>query len=378
MMRNMATILIVAVLALVSLGLVMLMSVSAFVPDNQGDPLFFIVKQSIFLGLGLVACAIAMRWDYHDWIRHVWWIMGACVLLLVLCWMPGIGRKVNGAHRWLFLPGVSLQPAEFVKLGTVAFLAFWLGRHQRKIEGFREGFGKPLCMVMLMCGLVVIQPDLGTTAVLFLITFVLMFTAGTKWYYIAPLPVIGVVGILAVAFFIPERRERILAFMNPEAHESAAAYQIVQGLIALGSGGIQGMGLGNSVQKFYVPEAHTDSIFALLGEELGLICTLSVVLCFLLIALSGGLISYHAPDPTGTLLGLGVTSLICIQAAINIAVVTSLMPAKGMGLPFVSYGGSNLLMSLCCVGILLNIHRQGSYAPITTRRVLPPRATVRM
>jgi cell division protein FtsW len=260
----------------------------------------------------------------------------------------------------------------------VAFLAFWLGRHQRKIESFQEGFGKPLCMVMLMCGLVVIQPDLGTTAVLFLITFILMFTAGTKWYYIAPLPVVGVVGILAVAFFIPERRERILAFMNPEAHESAAAYQIVQGLIALGSGGIQGMGLGNSVQKFYVPEAHTDSIFALLGEELGLICTLSVVFCFLLIALSGGLISYHAPDPTGTLLGLGATSLICIQAAINIAVVTSLMPAKGMGLPFVSYGGSNLLMSLCCVGILLNIHRQGSYAPITTRRVLPPRATVRM
>jgi len=375
----MATILIVAVLALISLGLVMLMSVSAFVPGNQGDPLYFILKQSIFLGLGLVACAIALRWDYHDWICHVWWILGGCVVLLVLCWVPGVGHEVKGAHRWIFFPGASLQPAEFTKLAVVAFLAYWLGRHQRKIENFREGFAQPLGVVILLCGLVVIQPDLGTTAVLILITFILMFTAGTKWFYIAPLPVIAVLGILAVAFFIPERRSRILAFMDPDAHQSGAGYQIYQGLIALGSGGIQGLGLGNSVQKmFYIPEAHTDSIFAVLGEELGLICTLSVVLCFLLIALSGGLISYHAPDPTGTLLGLGVTALICMQAAINIAVVTSSMPAKGMGLPFVSYGGSNLLMSLCCVGILLNIHRQGTYAPSNGRRVLPPRATVRM
>jgi len=379
MMRNMAMILIVAVLALVSLGLVMLMSVSAFVPGNHGDPLYFIVKQSVFLGLGLLACVIALRWDYHDWIRHVWWMLGGCAFLLVLCWVPGLGKLVNGAHRWLFLPGISIQPAEFTKLVVVAFLAYWLGRQQRKVENFKEGFAMPMGVVIVLCGLIVIQPDLGTTAVLILITFILMFTAGTKWYYIAPLPVIGILGILVVAFFIPERRARILAFMDPEAHQTGAGYQIYQGLIALGSGGIQGLGLGNSVQKmFYIPEAHTDSIFAIMGEELGLICTLSVVLCFLLIALCGGLIAYHAPDPMGTLLGLGVTALICMQAAINIAVVTSSMPAKGMGLPFVSYGGSNLLMSLCCIGILLNIHRQANYSPTTVRRVLPPRASVRM
>jgi cell division protein FtsW len=171
---------------------------------------------------------------------------------------------------------------------------------------------------------------------------------------------------------IPERRARLLAFMNPEQYRMSEGYQVWQALIAFGSGGTTGLGLGNSVQKmFYLPEAHTDFIFPIIGEELGVIFTLAVVFGFLLIALTGGYISYHAPDKTGVLLGVAVTSLICLQAGMNIAVVTALVPAKGIGLPFMSYGGSNLMMCMACVGILLNLHRQANYgneAPRLTSR----------
>ncbi|MFH1066732.1 MAG: FtsW/RodA/SpoVE family cell cycle protein, partial [bacterium] len=207
-----------------------------------------------------------------------------------------------------------------------------------------------------------LQPDLGSTALLISIMCLLMFIAGCRLRYIVPLLGAGVVGILGIALMMPERRGRLLAFIHPEQYRSNEGYQVWQALIAFGSGGMQGLGLGNSVQKmFYLPEAHTDFIFPIIGEELGLFWTLVVVSCFVLLALAGGYISAYAPDTAGALLGWGVTALICLQAVANIGVVTGCLPAKGLGLPFISYGGSNLVVCLACIGILLNIHRQALY-----------------
>lgn len=362
MSRNSASILIVSVLCLIALGLVMLLSVSAFAPDNRGDAMFFITRQALWLGVGVIACAAMWGWDYHSWMKYVWWALGVCAVLLLMCFIPKIGPAVKGAHRWIRLGFFNIQPSELAKLAVVAFLAFWLGKNQRRIGTFKYGFAIPLGVVLGIAGIMLLQPDLGTAALLILVTFLLMFAAGTRPRYIVPLPVIGFLGIIAIALAMPERRGRLLAFINPENYRAGEGYQVWQALIAFGSGGTSGLGLGNSVQKmFYLPEAHTDFIFPIIGEELGLAVTLMVVFCFMLIALAGGYISFHAPDSTGVLLGLGATSLICIQAGMNIAVVTAMVPAKGIGLPFISYGGSNLFASLVCIGILLNIHRQALY-----------------
>ncbi|MFZ5806458.1 MAG: putative lipid II flippase FtsW [Verrucomicrobiota bacterium] len=362
MFRNSACILIVAVFSLVALGLVMLLSVSAFAPDNRGDAMFFIVRQSAWLGLGVIAGILVTQLDYQLWVKYAQWFLILAAVLMIACFIPGIGTAVKGAHRWLNLGFAKVQPSEFAKLAVVAFMAFWLGKHQRKIAEFKQGFAVPIGVVLGIAGILVFQPDLGTAALILLVAFLLMFIAGVRLRYILPIPVLGFLGIIGIALAMPERRGRLLAFINPENYRSDEGYQVWQALVAFGSGGTNGLGLGNSVQKmFYLPEAHTDFIFPIIGEELGLMVTLGVVLCFLMVALTGGYISYHAPDAMGVLLGFGATALICIQAGMNIAVVTAMVPAKGIGLPFISYGGSNLVVCLACIGILLNIHRQAHY-----------------
>jgi len=332
MLRNSAFIMIAATVALLSLGLVMLTSVSAFAPANQGNAAHFITRQSIWLVLGVIACLVASRVDYHVWLKYRWWLLGGSVLLMLLCFVPGIGLKIKGAHRWLDLGVMRLQPMEPFKISVV---------------------------IMLL---------------VFTITFIMLFIAGTKLRYLAPLPLAGFFGILTLAIASPQKRDRILAFLNPEEHITGAGWQLHNALVAFGSGGVSGRGLGNSIQKMkWLPESHTDFIFPIIGEELGLIFSLGVVLCFLLMCLSAGIISCHAPEPEGVYLGVGLTSLVGLQAIMNIAVVTGLMPTKGIGLPFISYGGSNLLLCMFCVGLLLNIHRNAVYTTTRERRGhLPP------
>lgn len=351
--------LIVSVTVLVALGLVMLMSVGAYTPANKGDATYFVLRQGIFLGLGLAAAAVAMRWDYHHWMRAYWIILGVAVVALALCWVPGLGLNVKGSNRWVNLGFTTFQPGEVAKLATVIFLAAWFGRHQRRVGDFAYGFAWPLLAVSLPAALVLSTRDLGTTALLMALAVLIMFVAGARLRYLAPVPVLGLAGLIGLAFFMPQRLGRLQAFLDPETHQQGAGYQVWQSLIALGSGGLQGLGLGNSIQKFlYLPEPHNDFILAVAGEELGMICTVAVVLFFLLIAISGGIIAWRAPDPQGALLALGLTALISLQAIINIGVVTGLLPTKGMGLPFISYGGTNLVVVLASVGILLNINRQ--------------------
>ncbi|MDZ4789294.1 MAG: putative lipid II flippase FtsW [Blastochloris sp.] len=379
MHRNGVYILMLSILTLIALGLVMLMSVGAFAPANQGNPTYFISRQGIFLLIGIIGCTVAARWDYHHWTKYAWILVAISLLLMAACFLPGIGVKVKGAHRWVDVGFTNIQPVEVAKLSVIALLAMWMGMKQKTIQTFRDGVAIPIAVLCCLAVLCVFQRDLGTAALMLVITTLMMFIAGTKLLYLTPLPVAGVAGILAVAFHDPEKLERLLAFMNPEKYQQDGGYQIWMALIAFGSGGVSGLGLGNGVQKmFYLPEAHTDCIFPIVGEELGLTFTLLVVFCFLLLALSGGWISCHAPDTTGLLLGFGVTALICLQAAMNMAVVTSLIPAKGIGLPFISYGGSNLLMCLACVGILLNIHGQAIYSQKKKRGVLPSMLNERM
>lgn len=378
--RNSAYLLIISVILLVSLGLVMLSSVSAFAPANGGDALFFIKRQALALLLALIACVIMARWDYHHWIRLGGWMLAIAAVLMLACFLPGLGAgKIKGAHRWLDLGFFNFQPVEALKLAFIAVMAWWFGQHSKTAASFRDGFAIPLGIIAVGVVLCLLQQDLGSSAILVLLGFMIMFVAGVSWRYILPLPLIGLSGILLIALTMPQRRARLMAFLDPEAHKDTVGHQAWQALIAIGSGGLSGIGLGESRQKmFYLPEAHNDFIFPIIGEELGLIVTLGVVLFFLLLCLSGGLISCHAPDTTGMLLGLGITTAIALQAALNIAVVTSMVPTKGIGLPFISYGGSNLLYCFAGLGILLNIHRQAVYGPVKPRSHLPPPQMARM
>jgi len=373
MLKNCTFFLIIGVVFLVSIGLIMLTSVSAFAPANQGNPAFFITRQAVWLALGLGVCVVVSQIDYHFWLKNHWVFLAGSCGLMMLCFVPGIGLEINGAHRWLDLGPMRLQPMEPFKLTVVMFLAAWLGRHQKNIGSWKEGFLYPVVMMGGLLSFCVMQEDLGTTALLVMLTAMLMFVAGTRWRYLAPIPIAGFVGILTLALAMPQRRGRILAFLNPEEHATGAGWQLLNALVAFGSGGVSGRGLGNSIQKMkWLPESHTDFIFPIIGEELGLIWTLAVVFAFLVICLCGGIIACHAPEPGGVFLGLGFVGLIGLQAMMNIAVVTGMMPTKGIGLPFISYGGSNLLMCLFSVGVLLNMHKQAVAAVKKPRGFLPP------
>jgi cell division protein FtsW len=378
--KNSAYILILSVLVLVSIGLVILTSVSAFAPANNGNPNYFVIRQSIFLGLAIVLCVVAAKWDYHHWIKYSWLLLAVGLVLMVACFLPVIGVKVNGAHRWVNVGFTRMQPVELAKFGLIISLAWWFGQKAKNAASFKEGVFIPLAMYGVTAMACVAQSDLGTTSLLMVISLLLMFIAGTKFRYVSSIFLMGFFGIIGIALTMPQRVARLMAFLDPEAHKGDTGLQVWNALVAFGSGGISGRGLGEGVQKMrYLPEAHTDFIFPNIGEELGVIFTLLVVFFFLLLVLSGGVISFHAPDKTGLLVGIGATALIGLQGMMNMAVVTSLMPTKGIGLPFISYGGSNLLLCFMLIGILLNIHFQADYGNKKSRPAnMPAAMTARM
>jgi cell division protein FtsW len=254
-----------------------------------------------------------------------------------------------------------------------------MGKNQRHAREFTRGFFWPILCTAPIFYLMVRQQDYGTTAILLAILVAILFCSGTRLLYLLPVPVLGMLGIVVISLFNPQRLARWMAFLHPEQFRDGAGYQQWQGLIALGSGGLSGLGLGNSRQKmYYLPEVNTDFVFPIIGEELGMWVTLAVVLAFLVLVLCSGWITVHAPDPAGVLLGTGITVMIGLQALMNLAVVTSLMPCKGIPLPFISYGGSNLLTCLAAVGILFNMHRQGIYQVQTAPALTPMSYSVRM
>ena len=273
--------------------------------------------------------------------------------------------------------GWSAQPSEFAKLAAVFFLAFWFSRYEKESAQIWRGFLLPLAIIGLLAALIVTEVDLGTTALLGATTFVVMFIAGTNLALLGALSLGGIGGILFLATHISERMARLTAFLHPEQFKQDAGLQQMQALIAWGSGGISGRGLGLGRQKMlYLPYAHTDFIFPIIGEELGLRFSLLVVFLFVVVIVCGLTIALHARDRFGLLLASGIVSLLAWQAAINIGVVTSLLPNKGMPLPFISYGGSNLIVALFAIGVLLNIYRQGVLEPVAAKKQIPVRVRI--
>jgi cell division protein FtsW len=360
-------ILVLSVAGLVTIGLVMLYSTGAFAPDSHGDQFSFLKKQGFWLGVGFLCSIVFALLDYH-WLQRSWYLFYLIAIgLLALCFIRPIGMRINGSWRWIHLGAVTFQPSELAKLAAIISVAWWFTKFEAKSKGFLMGLVVPVVLVSVLLVLIVLETDLGTTLLIAGTAFVVMFVAGASPKYLGPMVVAGLASILAIAWRISERQGRLLAFLHPEQYQEKEGHQQWMGLIAFGSGGVEGLGLGNGRQKMlYLPYAHTDFIFPVIGEELGLRVTLVIVFCYLLIVTCGILISLHAKDRFGMLLGMGCTSILGLQAAINIGVTTSLLPNKGLPLPFISYGGSNLFFCLVCVGILINIYRQGKDVSRTT------------
>jgi len=354
-----ASLLVVIVLVLVTIGIVMLYSTSGI----QGaalyrDPAFYLKRQLMFLGLGLAGAVAGSRINYHVWRWLALPLAALAVVLLVLVFVPGIGLTVNGSSRWLHLGPVNFQPSELGKFAAVALLAWWMARVQRRAYDFTLGLFIPLMFLGVILGLVFIEPDFGTTLLISAVGMAVMFVGGTQLGYLLIAGALGLVGFSLAVMQNAERMRRIIAFLNPEAYAKDEAFQLLNAIYAFVLGGGAGVGLGHSLQKqFYLPEAHTDFIFAIIGEELGVWASLLVVLLFVGFFVCGIRISFRAPDKFGLLLGFGLTLMITLQAAINIGVVTGSLPTKGLPLPFISYGGSSLVVYLCMVGVLVNIAR---------------------
>src|SRR3954462_851439 len=369
MRRKSAYLLFLAVLGLLVIGIVRLFSTSAYARDSHGDVYFFIKRQAIWIGIGLAACIFAALVNYQFW-QKTWWLWFAVALAaLALCYVPHIGMRINGSRRWVGYGPITCQPSELAKIATIFFLAAWVSRSEKPDSNVLSGFIIPLAIIGVPAALVLGEVDLGTTALIGTAAFVVMFIAGTNPLLLGGLAVAGLGGLLVVATQISERMGRLSAFLHPQTYKDDAGLQQMQALIAWGSGGMDGLGLGNGRQKMlYLPYAHTDFIFPIVGEELGLRFSLLVVFLFVVIIVCGIMIALHARDRFGLLLGCGIVSLLALQAAVNIGVTTSLLPNKGLPLPFISYGGSNLAACLLGIGILLNIYRQANLEPANTKR----------
>lgn len=361
MHRNSVFLLLSSVSFLVIVGFVMLVSTCVFSAQaSEIDGYREAKRQAVSLVIGVAALWASATIDYRFWKRHVWTILGAVCLFLALCFLPGIGLEVNGERRWIGAGPVRVQPSEMAKIAVVIFLAYWFSRHPDCGKDPVRGFLLPLSICAMPMSLVLFEVDIGTTAVIAATAFLVLFVAGTDWKYLSGLVLTAVIGFLGMLSYAPNRMERIMAFLDPEEHRLGAGFQQWISLMAIGSGGMTGRGIGEGrLKMLYMPFAQTDFIFPMIGEEMGLVFTLLVVLAYITIAVCGFVIAFHAPDRFGALLAIGMVGFVAFQAFVNIGVTTSILPNKGIALPFISYGGSALVIGLFSVGILVNIFRQG-------------------
>ena len=360
-----ATVIVVCAVALTILGLTILFSAS--ISFKQG-PYYYLNKQLLGVGLAVAGCGLVSRLDL-DHLRHYVWFAGAGALgLLAVVLVPHLGIAVKGSQRWLGFGPVRLQVSELAKLALVFCLAHYLALNQTRIGEFRRGFVYPLGIIGAFAGVILLEPDFGTAALAVGVGLTLLFLAGARWRYVLP-TVAGVALLFAVAVIHnPNRLRRFLAFLDVEGNKQGGTYQLYQALAAYASGGIGGVGLGQGRQQLnFLPEAHTDFIFAVVGEELGLVFTLGVLTVFGVIFFAGLRHLRRAPNLFQFLLVAGALLLICLQAVVNLGVVTGVFPTKGMSLPFISAGISNLLLMGLLVGIFVNTHRTWGRATLSAR-----------
>jgi cell division protein FtsW len=357
-MKIAVTTLAFCVAALLALGMVMLYS-SSMTQFGAG----LLKKQLEWFAVGFVLCVSATAIDYQVLKKFSWPLYFLALVLLVAVLVPHLhGVRINGARRWFDFHGFRYQPSELGKIALIVILAWYGDRCQRQMPTLKRGILLPGAIIAGILGLVFIEPDRGTTILLATVGCSLLLMAGARWWHLFMPAALAAVGLAVSILHDPMRMRRIFSWWDLEQHKDGVGYQAYQAMIALGSGGWTGLGLGNSLQKLgFVPEHQTDFIFAIIGEELGLVATLFIVLAFVVIAICGFCIAVNARETFGFLLASGITLLVSLQAAINIGVVTSALPNKGLPLPFISYGGSNLLTMLVCVGVLFSVAR---HAPV--------------
>jgi len=352
--------LLLAVAALTAFGLVMVFSAS----EVQGwlwfhNPAYYFERQLMWLALGVILLFAGANLDYHR-LRPLAWPLGVVtVVLMVLVLLPHFGVEVNGARRWLRLGPLQMQPAELAKIAAIIFMALWLERHRDRLSSLEDGVVPFLALLGFTILLVILERDLGTTMIVAGILLAQFLVAGGRKRHVLLLALIIALCVYLFIRMEPYRLHRILAFVDPWSDPLNSGFQAIQSVVALGSGGFAGLGLGHSIQKYqWLPFAHTDFIFAIVGEETGLLGTSAVLALFGLFAYRGYRVALKAPDAFGSLLACGVTTWIALQALINIAAVTVTLPTTGIPLPFISYGGSSLAIALLAVGILINVSTQ--------------------
>jgi cell division protein FtsW len=352
------------VVALCSVGVIMVYSASAIIAaDRFHDPFHFLKKQFFWAVLGFGGLWLAMRLDYRRLERVVVPLLVLSFVLLVLVLVPPFGQEINGTRRWFRGGPLSFQPVELAKFSLVLYLSSFLSQRQELVSSFGKGLLPPLLVAAMMAGLTIVQPDLGNSLALIILAVGLCYLAGARVAHMAAIAGAAVPVVAVLIAMKPYRLRRMLAFVNPWDDPQGSGFQIIQSFLALGSGGLFGLGLGESKQKlFYLPEPYTDFIFAIIGEELGLVGGVAVVTLFALLIWRGLRIGLRAPDAFGSYLALGLTVMLATQTLVNIGVVTGALPTKGLPLPFISFGGSALLMTMFSTGVLLNISQHSGGA----------------
>ncbi len=364
------SVLIAIVLLLLALGIVMLASTSGIkAAALYDDPYFFVKRQAIWMALAGLACWVTAHFNYRYWRYLAPPLFIVSIVLLVLVLVPGIGVKVGGSRRWFHLGYFSFQPSEFGKFTLILMLAWWMAREKWRVGEFWRGTVMPLGFLGGMIGLVFVEPDFGTTLLCAIVGILILYVGGARIWYLMVFAAVGLTGFALAVMHDPVRWNRIKAFLDPEQYAMTYSFQLLNAINAFIAGGITGVGLGGSIQKhYYLPEAHTDFIFAIIGEELGLAATFLVVLLFAGLFFCGLRISLRAADNFGRNIAFGITMMITLQALINIGVVIGCLPTKGLPLPFISAGGSSLIVSLLQIGILLNIALQGRKPDVLPER----------
>lgn len=347
---------------LIVFGLMMLTSASSPVGQERFGDAYYFIKSQLIKGIlpGIIFFIFFSKWDYHKLKKWVWLFFIIMIVSLVLVFIPYIGSTLGtNAHSWISLPWFTFQPAEFAKLGLIIFMSYILVERKEKLEDFKEGFLFVLGWSCLPLILVLLQPDLGTLSILFVIMFGMLYMADIKWQYLLGLVGVGLAGFVAMVAVAPYRVNRLMTFLHPELDPQGVGYHINQAFLAIGSGGWLGRGIGGSLQKFqYLPEVAADSIYAVIAEELGFIFAFGLIVLLFLIASRGLRLSKKAPDQFGRLLSAGIIIWFIFQSFVNIGAMVGLLPLTGVPLPFVSHGGTSLAIAMAAVGILINISKQ--------------------
>ncbi len=347
----------VSTLLLICIGIVMSYSASAIIAmEKFGDHLFFLKRQVLWIGLGSILMVVVMILDYENLKKMTLPLFAVSLIFLVLLLFPVFSREIGGARRWIVLGPISFQPSELAKISLILYMAHTLTRKVEKLRDFTVGYLPNVIVVGVFAVLIALQPDLGTAILITLVIFMLLYVAGVKMKHIFYSLLFSLPVVAYAVLSVPYRKRRILAFLDPWEDPMDSGFQIIQSLYAFGRGGFSGLGLGNGKQKlFYLPEPHTDFVFSVIGEELGFIGVVFVLLCFTIFVWRGLRIALKIDDPYGCYLATGFSLLIGIQALINIGVVIGVLPTKGLPLPFISVGGSSMIVSMISAGILLNV-----------------------